>query len=200
MARMRFVFGILKAFVRAVIGANQYLRRRNMKDQQRPRLKLDFIHAPSWGAEQLAVGISNDGGGAARNCRYFRLQEFSMAGPLGHAPSFSTRRWYASERLAIPPASQKRTSARLTLSPCPQSILSDLVDSGVDEGFSCDAIVCEDSVGTVYRFRCHPGAADAPDIWSAGLLDRLRGLSAPDWAASAKSNDLVERATWSDVK
>ena len=200
MARMRVAFGILKAVFRGVNSAVRYVRRRSMKDEQQPRLELDFIHPPSWGAERLALGISNRGGGTARNCRYCRVQEFSMAGPSGHSPSFSTRRWYISERLTIPPAAQKRASARLTVSACPQAILSDLVDPGGDEGFCVDAIVCEDTAGALYRFRCGVRGSDPPDRWSAGALDRIRGISAPGWVTGTSTADQVEQVRWSDVR
>jgi hypothetical protein len=199
MALLRRSFGVIAATIRFLMTCVRYLRRRRMSEQQRPRLRLDFIHPPYWGAEKLEFAISNSGGGGARNCRYCRLQEFTMAGPAGLSPSFSARRWYGSERLNLPSGAQKRASAALTLSPCPKGILGDVVGESGDETAYQDAIVCQDSVGTAYRFRCYLGPDAAPDVWSAGLLDRFRGLSPPAWAEWAAEPASVERVQWSDV-
>lgn len=199
MARLRPAFGIIAATIRFLLTCVQYLRRRRMTDHQRPHLRLDFIHPPYWGAEKLDFAISNRGGGVARNCRYCRVQEFTMAGPVGRPPSFSARRWYSSDRLHLPSGGQKRTSAALTLSPCPQGILGDVVSAPGGESAYHDAIVCQDSAGAVYRFRCSLGPDSAPDVWSAGLLDRFRGVSPPAWVEWATKAAAVDRVQWSDV-
>jgi hypothetical protein len=200
MARLRKALGFTAATFRFLVSCAHYAQRRRTSDHRQPRLQLDFIHPPYWGAETLNFAISNIGGRGARNCRYCRLQEFTMAGPDGRPPAFSVRRWYGSERLDVPSGGQKRAPAVLTLSPCPRGILGDVVAMSGDEIAYHDAIVCQDSAGTMYRFRCHLGTDSAPDVWSPGLLDRFRGVSPPSWAAWVTEPAPVERVRWSDVK
>jgi hypothetical protein len=200
MARLRKAFEFMAATTRFLVRCVHYVQRRRTSEQQRPRLRLDFIHPPYWGAESLDFAISNSGGRGARNCRYCRLQAFTMAGPVGRPPAFSARRWYGSESLEVPSGSQKRASAALTLSPYPRDILGDMVAASEDGIAYHDAIVCQDSAGTAYRFRCHLGPDAAPDVWSAGLFDRFRGVSPPAWVAWVAEPSPVERVRWSDVK
>jgi hypothetical protein len=199
MASLRRAYGALAAGIRFLVAAVRYVRRRRMPAAKRPRLELDFIHPPSWGAETLNFAMTNSGGGGAKNCRYCRLQEFTMAGADGRPPSFSAQRWYSSDRLTIPPGVQKRGSAALTVSACPRAVLGDSVAGTQDESAYVDAIVCQDSAGTVYRFHCFLGPGAAPDMWSAGLLDRIRGVSPPAWVEWALRPEPVEPVRWSEV-
>ena len=200
MASLRKAFGYVAAMIRFLVSCARYLQRRHSGEQQRPRLQLDFIHPPYWGAETLNLAISNSGGRGAKNCRYCRLQEFTMAGPAGRPAAFSVRRWYSSECLDVPSGGQKRASAVLTLSPSPRGILGDVAAMSRDETGYHDAIVCRDSAGSVYRFRCHLGTDAAPDVWSPGLLDRFRGISPPAWVAWAAEPAPVESVRWSDLR
>ncbi len=199
MASLRKAFGVVAATIRFLRAGIHYLRRRRQTDARRPKLRLDFIHPPYWGAEKLDFAISNTGGGKARNCRYCRIQEFTMAGPVGRPASFSIRRWYSSDQLAVPPGAKTRSQASLTLSPCPRGILGDVLQPRGNESSYQDAIVCLDATGTAYRFRCYLGADGAPDMWSAGLLDRFRGISPPAWAEWAANPVPVDGVRWSDV-
>jgi hypothetical protein len=199
MTMLRQALGVIAATFRFLQKSVHYVQRRRLTDEQRPNLRLDFIHPPFWGAEQLDLAISNTGGGAARNCRYCRIQDFTMAGPVGRPASFSARRWYSSDRLDVPPGGRARSQARLTLSPCPKEILGDVVLPRGNESSYHDAIVCEDSSGTAYRFRCYLGADSPPDVWSAGLLDRVRGVSRPAWAEWVATAAPVDRVQWGDV-
>lgn len=199
MASVRKAFGVVAATIRFLLVGIQYVRRRRQTDTQRPKLQLEFIHPPYWGAEKLDFAISNSGGAKARNCRYCRLQEFTMAGPVGRPASFSTRRWYSSDQLEVAPGMKTRSEAALTLSPCPRGILGDIAQPGGNESSYQDAIVCLDSAGTAYRFRCYLGMGHPPDTWSPGLFDRFRGIAPPAWAEWATNPTPVERVQWSDV-
>lgn len=199
MASLRRAYGALATTIRFLVAGVRYVRRRRMPVAKRPRLELDFIHPPYWGAETLNFAISNSGGGAARKCRYCRLQEFTMAGGDGRPPSFTARRWYSSEWLSVPPGTQQRGSAVLTVSSCPREVLGEPVDVNRRESSYQDAIVCQDSAGTIYRFHCSRGVDSAPDVWSAGSFDRLRGVSPPAWVQWTIRPELVEPAHWSDV-
>jgi hypothetical protein len=191
---------VLATSIRFLLKCLRYIRRRRLADEQRPNLSLDFIHPPYWGAERLDFAISNTGGGKARNCRYCRIQEFTMAGPAGGPAAFSARRWYSSDRLDVPPGGQTRSKASLTLSPCPQGVLADVVRPSENESSYQDAIVCQDSTGTSYRFRCYEGPNVAPDVWSAGMFDRFRGVVPPVWVEWAATLSSVDQVRWSDVK
>lgn len=199
MARARTVLRLIRRTVRLLMSGVHYLQRRRMQDAQRPQLRLDFIHPPYWGAEKLEFGVTNTGGGSAHNCRYCRLQEFTMVGPSGRAPSFSARRWYGSDRLDVPSGRSSRSSARLTLSECPQRILGDMTTAAGEGGEYRDALVCTDSAGFVYRFHCHRGPDAPPDVWSAGPFDRWRRVSPPDWAQWAARPAPIERVSWNEV-
>lgn len=199
MASVRKVFGVAAATVRLVLAGIRYVRRRRQTDEHRPKMRLDFIHPPYWGAETLDFSISNTGGGKARNCRYCRFQKFTMAGPVGRPASFSVRRWYSSDCLDVPAGGKSRSQASLTVSPFPKGILADVLQPHGQESTYQDAIVCQDSSGSAYRFLCYLGDNTAPDIWSAGLLDRFRGISPPAWAEWTAAPAPVDRVQWSDV-
>jgi hypothetical protein len=199
MARLRKACGVIATSIRFVLRCVRYVRRRRMTESQQPRLRLDFIHPPYWGAEKLEFAISNSGGGKARNCRYCRLQEFTMAGPAGRPAAFSARRWYISDRVDVLAGGKTRAHASLTLSLCPRGILGDVVPPSGNESSYQDAIVCQDSTGTNYRFRCYLGTDAPPDVWSVRLFDRFRGVSPPAWADWAADSTPVDGVQWSEV-
>jgi len=87
----------------------------------------------------------------------------------------------------------------LTLSLCPRGILGDVVPPSGNEWSYQDAIVCQDSTGTNYRFRCYLGTDAPPDVWSVGLFDRFRGVSPPAWADWVADSAAVDAVQWSEV-
>lgn len=63
MAGLRTAFDVVASTIRFLSAGIQYVRRRRQTDAHRPKLPLNFIHAPYWGTEKLDIAISNMGGG-----------------------------------------------------------------------------------------------------------------------------------------